>query len=233
MSTPAHSSTPPSSSGVDLPTLAITAIASATAAYVCSQIWARGTLASAAVTPVLVALIKEALSRPAQVVSQAVPLRGTVRSATHPDEPHEPHEPVAERVAQQGEVRGRSRPRRGPAWKTAIVTGVLGFLVGAVIITVPELVAGQSASGGGQTTLFGGEQKPSKPATPTDTTTTTTPAETITVPPAETVTLPPANTVTVPPEQTTTAPTTTEPPLPTDPEPEPTSPAPPAPVPPP
>jgi len=231
MSTPAHSSSPrSSSSGVDLPTLAITAIASATAAYVCSQIWARGTLASAAVTPVLVALIKEALSRPAQVVSQAVPLRGTVRSATHPDEPHEP---VAERVAQQGQVRGRSRLGRGPAWKTAIVTGVLGFLVGAVIITVPELVAGQSASGGGQTTLFGGEQKPSMTTTPTDTTTTTTPAETITVPPAETVTLPPADTVTVPPEQTETVPTTPEAPAPIEPEPEATSPAPPAPEPPP
>jgi hypothetical protein len=230
MSSPAHSPSRPSSSGVDLPTLAITAIASATAAYVCSQIWARGTLASAAVTPVLVALIKEALSRPAQVVTQAVPLRGTVRSATHPDEPHAP---VAERVPQQGEVRGRSRLGRGPAWKTAIVTGVLGFLVGAVIITVPELVAGQSAAGGGrETTFFGGEQEPTT-TTPTDTTTTTTPAETITVPPAETVTLPPANTVTVPPEQTTTAPTTTEPPLPTDPEAEPTSPAPPDSVPPP
>jgi len=212
MSTPAPSS---SSSGVDLLTLAITAIASATAAFVCSQLWARGTLASAALTPVLVALIKETLSRPAQVVSQAVPVRGTVRSASHPDE----FEPVAERVAQQGEVRGSSRPRAARSWRMAIITGLLGFLVCAVIITVPELVSGKATSGGGGgTTLFGGEQRSPEPATPTDTTTTT-PAETITVPPAETVTVPPASTTTVPPVEGTPELTTPEPPTTTGPDP--------------
>jgi hypothetical protein len=178
--------------------------------------------------PVLVALIKEALSRPAKVVSQAVPVRGVVRSATHPDEAPEP---VADRVPQQGEVRGRSGMRRRGAWRTAIITGLLGFLVGAIIITVPELVAGQAASGGGRgTTLFGGEQRSREPATPTDTTTTTTPADTITVPPAKTLTVPPATT-TVPQVQTTSVPTTPQPPASTVPEPGTTSPAPPVPVP--
>ena len=52
--------------GVDLPTLLVTAVASAAAAYVTSQVWAPGTLASAAFTPVVVALLKELLraSRP-------------------------------------------------------------------------------------------------------------------------------------------------------------------------
>src|SRR5688572_25148241 len=45
--------------GIDLPTLVITAVASAAAAYTCSKIWAPGTLASAAFMPVLVALLKE------------------------------------------------------------------------------------------------------------------------------------------------------------------------------
>jgi hypothetical protein len=212
-----------SSSGIDLPTLAITAIASAAAAYICSQVWAPGTLASAAVMPVLVAVMKEALSRPAQAVSQAVPVRGVVRSARHADEPPElraPIDPVAGRVSQQGEIQGPSRSRRGRGWRTAIITGLLGFLVGAVIITVPELLAGQAASGSqGQTTLFGSPQRSGDSATPTETNTTTVPTDTITVPPAETVTVPPSTvipTTTVPPDQARSvpeapAPTTTEP----------------------
>jgi hypothetical protein len=213
-------------------TLAITAIASATAAFICSQIWARGTLASAAVTPVLVALMKEALSKPAKAVSQAVPVRGVVRSAGHGDEPLPP-ESIAQRVPQHGEIHGPSGARRRSGWRTAIITGLLGFLVGAVIITVPELVAGQAASGGQhETTLFGGEQGPGDSATPTDTTTTTVPTDTITVPPAETVTVPPSSTIpttTVAPEQARTVPET---PVPTTTEPVPptTSPAPTEPV---
>jgi hypothetical protein len=230
MPTSALSTSRSSSSTVDLATLAITAIASGVAAFVCSQIWARGTLASAAVTPVLVALLKEALARPAHVVTQAVPVRGAVRGATRQDEGLDP---FPERVAQQGELRGRSRSRHARSWQTALVTGLLGFLVCAVIITVPELVAGKATSGGGrETTLFGGEQSSREPATPTDTTTTTTPAETITVPPAETVTVPPASTTTVPPVQTTPELTTPEPST-TEPDPATTVPEPEVPVPPP
>lgn len=228
MSTPAHSTArPASTSTIDLLTLAITAIASAAAAYICSQIWKPGTLPSAALMPVLVALIKEALARPTHAVAHAVPVRGVVRSATRTDEPLEP---VTERVAQQGEIAGPSRARR--AWKTAIVTGLLGFLVGAVIITVPELVLGQPASGGGSgTTLFGGQHGAREPAAPTDTTTTTTttPAETVTVPPAETVTVPEPSsttTTTVPETQSTPVPRTPAPPTTTQPPPTTTTPAP-------
>ncbi|MCW3041599.1 MAG: hypothetical protein JWM31_3504, partial [Solirubrobacterales bacterium] len=63
-----------SESGVDLATLIITAVASAVAAYTCSKIWTPGTLASAAMTPVLVALVKEALRRPTEVVTTVVPV---------------------------------------------------------------------------------------------------------------------------------------------------------------
>jgi hypothetical protein len=197
------------SGSVDMTTLVITAAASAGAAYACSRLWAPGTLASAAATPVLVALLKELLSRPATVVTRAVPARGVVRDATHPAEPLEP---VAERVAQQGEVPGPSRPGRRRAWQAAIVTGLLGFLVAAVIITVPELVAGNSASGNGRdTTLFGGHEKRSKD-TPTETTTTR--QRTVTAPQSKTVTVPPpvTKTTTAPSVTTTTpVPTTTTP----------------------
>ena len=196
-----------SGGGVDLQTLVITAVASACAAYVTSEVWAPGTLASAAITPVIVALVKEALAKPADVVTRAVPVRGVVRSAGRPDEPYDPvqpFEPEDERVAQHGEIAGSSHvtPRR--AWKVAVLTGLLGFLVAAVIITVPEFLAGSSASGGDrQTTFFGGDKKSSGPST---TTTTTTPTVTETVPVEPTVSVPPVETTTVPPPDTTTVP---------------------------
>jgi hypothetical protein len=188
--------------GVDLQTLVITAVASACAAYVTSEIWAPGTLVSAALTPVIVALVKEALAKPAEVVTRAVPVRGMVRSA-HSDEPYDPVQPFGpedERIAQHGEIAGSSRPFPRRAWKTAVITGLLGFLVAAVIITVPELVSGKSVTGGGDTTLFGRHRTSPPPST----TTTTTPTGTQTVPPASTVTVPPVETTTVPPEETTT-----------------------------
>src|SRR3954447_2917982 len=94
------------SGGVDLPTLVVTAIASAAAAYVTSVIWAPGTLAAAAFTPVLVALLKEALFKPVEVVTRAVPVRGVVRSAPPPGLPEQPAretpQEIEARIAQLG-----------------------------------------------------------------------------------------------------------------------------------
>ena len=205
-------------SSVDLPTLIVTAVASAIAAYVTSKIWAPGTLAAAAFTPVLVAVLKEMLIKPAEVVTRAVPVRGVVRSSSGPEDPglapagslsRDPGAPdtpedIEARIAQLGEAPGASRPGRRRAWQAAVVTGLLGFIVAAVIITVPELVAGSSASGGGRdTTLFGGGKSSSKTPTTTETTTETTPSDTQTTPLDETITVPDAETVTVPPPAVT------------------------------
>jgi hypothetical protein len=234
----------PSSQGIDVKTLLITALSSAAAAYTCSKLWAPGTLAAAAFTPVLVAVIREALAKSTAVVVKAVPVRGVVRSA-QPEGPRLPagaeggdwsaadlaaaaqpagteplpvEDPVT-RVAQPGEIAYHGAGRRRRNWRVAIVTGLLGFLVAAVLFTVPELVAGESASGGGRsTTLFGGSKGArGTPAVTTTTTTApgrtvTTPEEAVTVPP-ETVTTPPPA-VTTPEEvpQETPAPTTTTPP---------------------
>ena len=204
-------------SSIDLPTLIVTAVASATAAYVTSKIWAPGTLAAAAFTPVLVAVLKEMLIKPAEVVTRAVPVRGVVRSSSGPEDPgvapagslsRDPRPPdtpddIEARIAQLGEAPGSSRPGQRRAWQAAVVTGLLGFLVAAVIITVPELVAGSSASGGGRdTTLFGGG-KSSSAADPATTTETTTPSDSETTPLDETITVPQAETVTVPPPAVT------------------------------
>jgi hypothetical protein len=218
-------SSSPRSGGVDLATLLITAVASAAAAYACSKIWAPGTLASAAFTPVLVAIIKEALARPTQAVTKAVPIRGVVRStppaAQQPGEPPEP--PPLERVPQPGEVTYHSTGSSSRRWRLAVITGLLGFVVCVLVFTLPELVAGQSATGGGRsTTLFGGQEHKRKQRTETTTAparTVTAPTPTVTVPaPTETTTTPTTTetapvepTVTTPPP-TTTAPTVTEPP---------------------
>ncbi len=213
-------------------TLWITAAASAAAAYVCSQIWAPGTLAAAAFTPVLVAILKEALAKSTRVVTQAVPSRGVVRSARpegpQPYESGAPAEPAtqalpdelaAERVAQPGEITYHGKTRGSRGLRVAIVTGLLGFLIAAIVFTVPELVAGGSAAGGDRgTTIFGGK-KPKRGA-PAVTTTPTSTTKTVTAPPQQrTVTLPPPTVTT----QAAPPPATTQPPpaqTPTTPAPE-------------
>jgi hypothetical protein len=240
-------SAPPASAGghLDVKTLFLTAIASAAAAYTCSKLWAPGTLASAAFTPVLVALIREALAKPTAVVARAVPVRGVVRSAEvqGPQPPdaswsappdgrpagggYAPPAPApaaapgfaddpASRVAQPGEIQYHSSRGGLRGWRLAVVTGLLGFLICAVVFTVPELVAGGSIAGGGRdTTLFSSGSQHKTPA-PVTTQTTTAPTQTVPAPSTQTVTVPPTKTVTVPPPTTTTqaapvAPATTVP----------------------
>jgi hypothetical protein len=109
-------------------TLVITAIASATAAYICSHVWKAGTLPSAAAMPVLVALVKEGLRRPTEAVVPTV--KGRVKVERRPIHRH---------------------------WKLAVLTGIAGFALFAFIATTTELLAGKSIGGrDSKTTLFGG-----------------------------------------------------------------------------
>lgn len=212
-------------------TLVITAVASAAAAYACSKVWAPGTLLSAAFTPVLVAIIKEGIRRPTEVVTRAVPpVRGVVRSsrgrgrgeAPPPRRDLADEEPT--RVAQPGLVGGaRPSPPRSVRWRLAVITGLLGFVLAAVVLTVPELVAGGSAAGGGrQTTLFGGGTKSRKHERTTPTVPTTSAPARPAAPPQPTV-APPTRTAPVP--TTTTPPPASKTPAPTT-----ATPAPPAPI---
>lgn len=202
--------------GIDFTTLTLTAVASGAAAYTCSKLWAPGTLPSAAATPVLVAIIREGLQRPTEVVARAVPVRGVVRSAgqpgdVEPDLYAAPGEPPT-RVAQPGAI-GDPPARWDQRWRLAIITGLLGFLVCAVVFTVPELVAGGSASGGGRgTTFFGGDkEKKQESDQKRDQETTSTPGRTVTVP-GKTVTAPPKTKAKPTPATTTPAPAQTSPP---------------------
>jgi hypothetical protein len=67
-------------SGVSLQTLIIASFASAVASFAASRIWGAGTLISAAVTPVIVALVAELLRRPVQTVAATAKKVPTVQT---------------------------------------------------------------------------------------------------------------------------------------------------------
>jgi hypothetical protein len=226
---------PPPDRGIDLTTLLLSAIASAVAAYVTSKIWAPGTLFSAAMSPVIVALVKEGLRKPTEVVANVVPAvvptpasrsrasadePGLVvdgapepEPRVDPDAPHVVLPPVV--VAEAGPVHVYSTRGRLLRWRLAVITGLLGFAICVVLYTVPELISGKSIGRGGDaTTLWGGHRNHTKKSTTTQTTTTTTPTSTATTPTTtdDTKTVTQTQTVTTPtPTQTTPAPSTTAP----------------------
>src|SRR3954469_11609678 len=216
-------------SGIELTTLFLSAIASAAAAYITSKIWAPGTLFSAAMSPVIVALVKEGLRRPTEKVATVVPAvvtapsRWTRTSASEPglvpeapppaapapvdpDAPHVVLPPVV--GAEAGPVRVYSTRARRLRWRLAVITGLLGFLICVVLYTVPELIAGKSIARGSSnaTTIFGGRSSHTKKSD----TTTSTPRTTQTTSPAPTTTTQPAPTETTP-SQSTTQPQATTP----------------------
>lgn len=213
MSAPPPSPPPaPPPSGVDLPTLVVTAIASALAAYICSKVWKPGTLASAAMTPVLVAIGKELLRKPTEVVVTVVPPLPR-RRISGPDEPTRTDEPAADLptpavvAVQPPAVRTRTGGRREIHWRIAVITGVLGFALCAAVITIPELL-----TKGSGTTLFGsGSHKVVQNTVTQKTSTVVIPGETVTQTAPTTTTTTPAETATTPATVTTTT-TETAPP---------------------
>ncbi|MBA2505243.1 MAG: hypothetical protein H0V29_04775 [Thermoleophilaceae bacterium] len=169
-------------SGLDL---AIAAMSSAAAALIVSQFWQGGTAISAAVTPVLVTLIREALAKPAADKVTAATLRRRERvdvpAAAGAAAPYDDEEDELPPAYDQGgaydsepgvSVYGRSK--RGKLHlRLAIITGLLGFAIAAVLLTAPELITGQSLTGDGKTTIFQGGEKSSNKDESKDATTTT------------------------------------------------------------
>src|SRR3954449_11185900 len=169
-------------SGVDLTTLVVAALAAAIAALVTSRLWHGGTLFSTAMTPVIVALVKEYLDRPVRKVGQvaraplqtvrepnafrtvSVPAGG--RGSDRPAATAEPLEPADEApwtsppdedgAAETPYRVYRRRPSVRAWWKVGLITGIVAFVVAAAALTLPELVGGTSVTGSGRTTLFHG-----------------------------------------------------------------------------
>src|SRR5215216_22586 len=152
-------------SGISIQTLVISALAAVAAAVIVPMIWERGTLIATAMTPVVVALVSEALRKPAEKITAVTPLV-TRRSATgaavrDPEfDPLPPEEREAAPAPREDDPFGlRSRPPvvRRHHWKIALATGVAAFAIAAVALTTSELVLGGPATReGGRTTLIGG-----------------------------------------------------------------------------
>ena len=168
--------------GLSLQTLVVAAAASAVAAVVVSHVWRDGTVIAAAMTPVVVAIVKELLQRPMESELVRKPVsriasgsraalgsavaRGGVATG---DEP-----PVTERRTlapepDRGSPNGTTHPstaapirtysrarRRPPHLKIAVITGIVAFAIAAAALTLPELIFGGAVSSHHSTTLFGG-----------------------------------------------------------------------------
>jgi hypothetical protein len=165
---------------ISIQTLVISSLAAVAAAVVVPMIWERGTLIATAMTPVVVALVSEALRKPAEAITTVAP-RVTRRSATGaavraPERfeplPPEEREPVPEgREEDPLGLRAAPRPRRH--WKIALATGAAAFVLAVIALTASELVFGGPATkNAGRTTFFGSGSKqeatpaPSSSATP-------------------------------------------------------------------
>ncbi len=181
---------PEQKSGLSLQTLLISAAAAVIAATVVPMFWEQGTIFATAMTPVVVALVSEALRKPVETVSSVAP-RVTRRTGTgaalrradpvaaragapervgargegperfEPLPEHRRHEAPAVRSDDPFGLRdAQRRPRRH--WKIAALTGLLAFVIAGAFITVTELATGGSVSTDRKTSLFGGQKDSSR-----------------------------------------------------------------------
>ena len=143
-------------------TLVIASAASASAAAITSQLWIRGTWIAAAVTPVLVALLSELLNRPTEKIAKVWTSDSPAVSAPPPRvepppsqpaerRPLDPVEPTAPQPGPgpAGPVKVYRQPaarpaRRRFAWGLAFATAGIAFVIGVVVLTTTELIAGGS-----------------------------------------------------------------------------------------
>jgi hypothetical protein len=176
-----------SGGGLQIQTLLISAVSAVAAATVVPMFWEKGTVIATAMTPVIVAIVSEALRRPVAKVSAvapkvtavrqrvAVPVRGRPHGSIAED-PHDFDPVVDERVDEPiGGVSaddpfGLRTPARRPWLRIGLVTGLLAFVLGAGVVTASELtIFGGSVSGDrGRTTLFGGGSSSDKTSSKRD-----------------------------------------------------------------
>jgi hypothetical protein len=186
-------------SSISVHTLLISSLAAVAAAVIVPMFWERGSLIATAVTPVIVAIVSEALNRPAKVITKAAPKvarRTATGAALRSPQPTGvgARGEGPERVSKWGDeddpfglrTPKRARRRRVP-WKLAVGTGLLAAVVGATVVTASELaIFGHSVGHSNRTTsVFGGSESktPTPTASPEES---ATPTETATEEPTET-----------------------------------------------
>lgn len=142
-------------------TLTIASAASATAAAVTSQLWIAGTWIAAALTPVLVALISEAMHRPTERIARAWTSEGDAPgssgvSATRAEPTTVTGSAGPMRVYRQSGQRTTMLTKRRIAIGTVAATAAAAFVIGLVALTTVDLVSGGSVGkGSGRLTLVG------------------------------------------------------------------------------
>lgn len=151
-------------------TVLVASAASAIAAVVTSFFWRSGTPIAAAVTPLIVAVLSELLHRPTAKLTNRVTRESPKLSRDDPPAvsgPAQERLDRLERLGERGSAEGPAEPtlyradgarRRGRVHpRFVIVTALIAFVAAAAVITVTELVGGESiGTSGRQTTLFGG-----------------------------------------------------------------------------
>jgi hypothetical protein len=180
-------------SGISLQTLAIASLSSLAASLVVHKVWGGGAIFGAAVTPVIVGIVGEALRRPVDKLS--APRDGGRRLPA--DRAHDVPPASRERGDDPFGLweQDRRRSSRGRTWLVlGLVTGVIGFAIAAFFLTGSELVFGGSVAGPRKTTIFGGGHTTTTVQTVTRTTTTPTVTQTVPAPAPQTTTTPPATT---------------------------------------
>ena len=224
---------PQGPSTLSIHTLLISSLAAVAAAIVVPMLWERGSILATAVTPVVVAIVSEALNRPAKAITavtpKVVPRRTATGAALRSEQPTgvgargDGPEQLPPRREDPFGLYEEERPRRRFPWKLAIVTGLLAAVIGAAVVTASELaVFGHQIGNTDRSTgLLGGRSSEST-ATPTATPTATedateeetetpTPTATESATPTATVTPSATATATVAPQLATPVPTETAP----------------------
>jgi cell division septation protein DedD len=183
------------SSGISIQTLVISAAAAVAAAVMVPLIWERGTLIATAMTPVIVALVSEALRKPAEKITAVTPLvtRRSATGAAVRDPEFDPLPPgEREEAVRDDDPFGlRARPTFRHHWRLALATGAAAFAIAVVGLTVSELVLGGPATRDGGRTTFISRDEATPTATPEATETPAETAEPTTTPeatPTETAT---------------------------------------------
>ena len=162
--------------GLSLQTVIVASLASATAAIVTSRLLPPGaTIFTAAMTPVIVAVVSDLLHRPARRVTElrtrrTEVLREPARVGGEPDlGPLAPleegldalrEEPVTIATNGSGPRRDHARRRLHPKWVAA--TAAIAFVLAVGALTIPELLFGGAVGSDRRTTVFGGSDTPAE-----------------------------------------------------------------------
>jgi hypothetical protein len=116
--------------GLSLQTLVIASLSSLAAALFIHEFWQGGAILGAAVTPVIVAIVSEALRKPAEVITAR-----TGRTVVNPP-------PVVGEREDKFGIWEDQKPRRRLHVGLAVATGLVAFAIAAFFLTGAELVLG-------------------------------------------------------------------------------------------